>query len=99
MAADNLIFDPAFVTSTGKTIYQLVPAICAQDQFVRNRLPSLLEQERDAERVASGLAAQRRKPTIARIGREAWRMARWIADFCRFRRQIVVPLDPIEATG
>lgn len=25
-------------------------------------------------------------------------LQRWIADFCRFRRPIVVPLDPIDAT-
>ncbi|TIU44407.1 MAG: glycosyl transferase, partial [Mesorhizobium sp.] len=62
MAVDSLIFDPAFATAAGKTIYQLVPALCAQDQFLRNRLPSLLHQERQAEWTASGQAEKRRRP-------------------------------------
>ncbi|MBN9218245.1 MAG: glycosyltransferase family 25 protein [Mesorhizobium sp.] len=99
VAVDNLIFDPAFETSTSKTIYQLVPALCAQEQFIGARLPSLLAPERDAAWLASGLAVKRRKPAMARIGRETSRTARWVADFCRFRRQIVVPLGAIEAEG
>lgn len=97
VAVDNLIFDPAFATSTGKTIYQLVPALCAQERFVGAKLPSLLAEERDAARAASGLADRRRKPVMARIKRETWRTARWVADICRLRRQIVVPLGSIEA--
>ncbi|TPM88547.1 glycosyltransferase family 25 protein [Mesorhizobium sp. B2-3-3] len=97
MAVDNLIFDPAFTTSIGKTIYQLVPAVCAQEQFVGASLPSLIAQERDAAWVASGRANERRKPVMARIKREVWRTARWIADLFRFRRQIVVPLGSIKA--
>jgi glycosyl transferase family 25 len=95
IAVDDLIFDP--IVSAGKTVYQLVPALCAQDQFVADRLPSLLDQERDAARTASGLMIRRRKPTAVRITREAGRTIRWIADFCRFRRHIVIPLDPTEA--
>jgi glycosyl transferase family 25 len=95
IAVDDLIFDP--IMSAGKTVYQLVPALCAQDQFVADRLPSLLDQERDAARTASGLMIRRRKPTAVRITREAGRTIRWIADFCRFRRHIVIPLDPTEA--
>ncbi|WP_214472442.1 glycosyltransferase family 25 protein [Mesorhizobium sp. dw_380] len=96
IAVDDLIFDP--IVSAGKTVYQLVPALCAQDQFVGDRLPSLLDHERDAARTASGLMIRQRKPTSLRIRREARRTLRWIADFCRLRRRIVVPLDPIEAT-
>ncbi|TPK97050.1 glycosyltransferase family 25 protein [Mesorhizobium sp. B2-4-14] len=96
IAVDDLIFDP--IISADKTVYQLVPALCAQDQFVDDRLPSLLDEERDAARSASGLLPRQRKPTVVRIRREAGRTMRWIADFCRFRRQMVVPLDPIEAT-
>ncbi|MEI9420256.1 glycosyltransferase family 25 protein [Mesorhizobium sp. Cs1299R1N1] len=97
VAVDSLIFDPAFATSSGKTIYQLVPALCAQEQFVGNRLPSLVEPGREAEWVASGLAYGHRMPAIARIRREARRAARQITDLCRLRRQIVVPLAPVEA--
>ncbi|MFC3327284.1 glycosyltransferase family 25 protein [Mesorhizobium cantuariense] len=93
VTADDLIFTPAFPTSSSKTIYQLVPALCAQDQFVRDRLPSLLGPERDAAGAASGLAAKRRKPAAERIMKEAGRTARWIVDFYRFRRHIVVPFD------
>jgi glycosyl transferase family 25 len=96
IATDDLIFNP--VLSAGKTIYQLVPALCAQDQFVGGKLPSLLDQERDAARTASGLMGRQRKQMAVRISREAGRTARWIADFCRFRQRIVIPLDPIEAT-
>ncbi|MER8628884.1 glycosyltransferase family 25 protein [Mesorhizobium opportunistum] len=96
IAVDDLIFNPAM--SAGRNIYQLVPALCAQDQFVGDRLPSLLDQERDAARTASGLMARQSKPTAVRISREAGRTVRWIADFCRLRRQIVVPFGPIEAT-
>ena len=96
IAVDDLIFDP--IMSAGRTVYQLVPALCAQDQFVADRLPSLLDQERDAARTVSGLMTRQRKPTAVRISREARRTMRWIADFCRFRQRIVVPLDPIEAT-
>jgi glycosyl transferase family 25 len=95
IAVDDLIFDPT--VAAGKTVYQLVPALCAQDQFVGDRLPSLLDQERDAARTASGLMGRRRKPAAVRIRREARRIMRWIADFCRLRRQIVVPLAPVEA--
>ncbi|TSE01821.1 glycosyltransferase family 25 protein [Mesorhizobium intechi] len=96
IAVDDLIFNP--IMSAGKTIYQLVPALCAQDQFVDGRLPSLLDQERDAARTASGLMTRQRKPMTVRISREAGRTARWIADFCRFRQRIVVPLDSVEAS-
>ncbi|WP_082525554.1 glycosyltransferase family 25 protein [Mesorhizobium sp. Root102] len=96
IAVDDLIFDPTI--SVGKTVYQLVPALCTQDQFVGDRLPSLLDQERDAARTASGLMTRQRKPTAVRISREAGRAMRWIADFCRLRRQIVVPFGSIEAT-
>ncbi|MEI9426762.1 glycosyltransferase family 25 protein [Mesorhizobium sp. Cs1299R1N3] len=97
VAVDSLIFDPAFATSSGKTIYQLVPALCAQEQFVGNRLPSLVEPGREAEWVASGVADGHRMPALARIRREARRAARQITDLCRLRRQIVVPLAPVEA--
>jgi len=98
VAVDDLLFNPMLPVSANKMIYQLVPALCAQDQFVGDRLPSLLDQERDAARTASGLMTTHRKPTAVRISREAGRTMRWIADFCRFRRRIVIPLDPIEAT-
>jgi glycosyl transferase family 25 len=94
VAVDELIFHPALPTSANKTIYQLVPALCAQDQFVRSRLPSLLDQERIAAWVASGLAVKRRRPVAERIRTETGRVVEWIIDFCRLRRYIIIPLDP-----
>lgn len=95
VTADDLIFTPAFPTSSSKTIYQLVPALCAQDQFVGDRLPSLLAEERLAVLGTSEPAAKTRKPVGERIMKEAGRTMRWIVDFCRFRRHIIVPFDPI----
>ncbi|TGQ87067.1 glycosyltransferase family 25 protein [Mesorhizobium sp. M8A.F.Ca.ET.208.01.1.1] len=95
IAVDDLIFDPTI--SAGKTVYQLVPALCAQDQFIGDGLPSLLAPERDAARTASGLMTKHRKPTTVRISREAGRAARRITDFFKLRRRIVVPLAPVEA--
>ncbi|AZO56729.1 MULTISPECIES: glycosyltransferase family 25 protein [unclassified Mesorhizobium] len=97
VAVDSLIFDPAFATAAGKTIYQLVPALCAQDQFLRNRLPSLLDRERQAEWTASGQATKRRRPLSEKVGVEARRIAEWIIDHCRLRRHAIIPLDPPEA--
>lgn len=97
VTADDLIFTPAFPTSSSKKIYQLVPALCAQDQFVGDRLPSLLAEERDAISAKTGVPAKTRKPVAERIMKEAGRTMRWVVDFCRFRRHIVVPFDPIGA--
>ncbi|TPM36245.1 glycosyltransferase family 25 protein [Mesorhizobium sp. B2-3-4] len=97
VAVDSLLFDPAFKTAAGKTIYQLVPALCAQDQFLRNSLPSLLNLERQAEWVASGHSTKRRKPLVEKARVEARRAAEWIIDHCRLRRHAIIPLDPPEA--
>ncbi|MFA6155502.1 glycosyltransferase family 25 protein [Mesorhizobium sp.] len=92
--ADELVFNPAFATSASKTIYQLIPALCAQDQFIGDRLPSLLSQERDAEWVASGLGTKRRRPIGQKIRIETARVVKGIVDFCKLRHHVVVPLDP-----
>lgn len=96
-AADDLVFNPAFPTSGEKTIYQLVPALCAQDQFVGHRLPSLLVEEREAAWDASGLTIKRRRPVTEKIWTETRRVVEWIIDYCRMRRYTVVPFDPPEA--
>jgi glycosyl transferase family 25 len=93
-AADDLVFNPAFPTAGEKTIYQLVPALCAQDQFVGNRLPSLLVEEREAAWDASGINVKRRKPITERIRIETWRIVEWVFDYCRLRHYTIVPLDP-----
>ena len=93
-AADDLVFNPAFPTSGSKAIYQLVPALCAQDQFVGDRLPSLLYEEREAEWMASGLTIKRRKPMAEKIRAETRRIVEWMIDHCRLRHYTVVPFDP-----
>ncbi|MCA0034259.1 glycosyltransferase family 25 protein [Mesorhizobium sp. B263B2A] len=93
-AADDLLFNPAFPTSASKTIYQLVPALCAQDQFVGDRLPSLLYEEREAEWVASGLTIKRRKPVAEKVRVEIRRVVEWVVDHCKLRHYTVVALDP-----
>ncbi|WP_051355327.1 glycosyltransferase family 25 protein [Mesorhizobium erdmanii] len=99
VTADDLIFTPALRSSSSKKIYQLVPALCVQDQFVGNRLPSLLGRERDALCAVDELAVKRKRPATARILKEAGRIQRWIVDFCRFRRHIVVPFDSTGQTS
>lgn len=97
-ASDDLVFNPAFATSASKTIYQLIPALCAQDQFLSESLPSLLSQERDAEWLASGLGTKRRRPIGQKIRIETARVVKGIVDFCKLRHHVVVPLDPPQAT-
>ncbi|TPL75658.1 MULTISPECIES: glycosyltransferase family 25 protein [unclassified Mesorhizobium] len=93
ITADDLLFTPAFGVSSSKTIYQLVPALCVQDQFVSDRLPSLLGEERDAARTGNELVAKRRRPAAERIMSEGGRTVRWVLGFCRGRRHIVVPFE------
>ncbi|ESZ25981.1 hypothetical protein X734_17350 [Mesorhizobium sp. L2C084A000] len=76
----------------GETIYQLVPALCAQDQFLGDRalqLPSLLREKRDIQCAAG--TGKRRKTAIAKVKAEARRIGKRIVDFCRLKRRMVIP--------
>ncbi|MBZ9798890.1 glycosyltransferase family 25 protein [Mesorhizobium sp. ES1-4] len=100
LTADDMVFNPAFSPSGGKMIYQLVPALCAQAQFLGSigaGLPSLLDQERETARVASGLAIKRRRPFFEKMRVETRRIVEWVVDHCRLRRYTIVALDPPEA--
>jgi glycosyl transferase family 25 len=93
---DHLIFNPVFATSSSKTIYQLVPALCVQDQFLGVKavgLPSLLKQDRGDQRFAGGIDKRPRKAVITRIRTEIKRTARQILDFCRMRQEKIIPFD------
>ncbi|WP_319944211.1 glycosyltransferase family 25 protein [Mesorhizobium sp. AR10] len=93
---DHVIFNPGLATSSGKTIYQLVPALCTQDQFLGDKavgLPSLLNQERSDQWAASGMPKKRKKTGANRIKTEFNRLAAQIADFCRFRQEKIIPFD------
>lgn len=96
LTADDLVFNPAFSNLPSKTIYQLVPALCAQGQFLGPMaavLPSLLDQERDIKWVTSGLSTKRRRPAAERLRTEAGRIIGRVVDFCKFRRRTIIPLD------
>ena len=91
---DHLIFNPRFATSTRDIIYQLVPALCLQAQFLGGgpvQLPSLLKQEREEEWVASGMGERRHKPITAKVKIETRRLARQIVDLFRLRQEKVIP--------
>jgi hypothetical protein len=56
-------------TSSSKTIYQLVPAQCVQDQFLGDKaigLPSLLKSERSDRWVAIGMGQNTQDAGICR---------------------------------
>lgn len=96
VTADDLVFNPAFSSLPGKTIYQLVPALCAQGQFLSSMaagLPSLLDSERETKWAASGLAEKRRRATAERFRTEIGRIVEWVVDFCKLRRRTIIPLD------
>ncbi|MBZ9754742.1 glycosyltransferase family 25 protein [Mesorhizobium sp. ESP6-5] len=87
VAVDHVMFNPAFPTSSSKAIYQLFPALCAQDQFLGDiavGLPSLLSRERNAK--------TRRRPAGEKIRIEIGRIVDWIIDFCKLRRQMTIPM-------
>jgi glycosyl transferase family 25 len=93
---DHLIFNPTFETSSSKTIYQLLPALCVQNQFLGGGepgLPSLLKQDRTERWAASGIDKRRKKPPVIRIRLEIGRLARQFADFCRLRQWKIIPFD------
>ncbi|PAQ07882.1 hypothetical protein CIT26_17930 [Mesorhizobium temperatum] len=65
-------------TSSSKTIYQPVPALCVQDQFLGGKaigLPSLLNSERSDRWVAIGMVKRHKKTASAGGGRR--RSSRW----------------------
>lgn len=93
---DHVIFDPALATSSSKTIYQILPALCIQDQFLSDNatgLPSLLNQERRIQWSASGRTKRRKKAPLAKIAIEAKRIWWQIFDVCRLRREKTIPFD------
>ncbi|WP_027164292.1 glycosyltransferase family 25 protein [Mesorhizobium sp. WSM1293] len=92
VAVDDVVFNPEFSVLRAGNIYQLVPALCAQDQFLGDRalqLPSLLSEKRDIQCAAG--TGRRRKTAIAKVKAEARRISKRIADFCRLKRRMVIP--------
>ena len=93
---DHVLFNPKLETSPGRVIYQLWPALCAQEQFLgweMVKFPSLLKQDR-LERLASRDVRQRpRASPYEKIRRELRRLSLQFADLCRLRRWKIVPFD------
>ncbi|MER9377068.1 glycosyltransferase family 25 protein [Mesorhizobium sp. M0491] len=88
--ADEVIFDPSLPTSSSKTIYQLLPALCVQHDHVREKtsgLTSLLSEERLVRARAN--PAPKRSP-VEKLVVETRRVARQIFDICRLRREKTV---------
>lgn len=93
---DQLMFNPIFPTSSGKRIYQLVPALCLQDQYLGEKslgLPSLLKLDRVNAWKESGLAGRHAKALGKKITSEFNRLGRQIGNFCRMRRKMIIPFD------
>ncbi|PDQ17805.1 glycosyl transferase [Mesorhizobium sanjuanii] len=93
---DHVVFNPALATSSSKTIYQLVPALCLQDQFLGEKavgLPSMLKQDRGEQRDIIKKIKRRRKAGLNKIGIEIKRMAKQMFDFCQLRQETIIPFD------
>ncbi|KRB24282.1 hypothetical protein ASD99_28970 [Mesorhizobium sp. Root695] len=90
--ADHVVFDPSLPSSSSKTIYQLLPALCVQNDLVCEkafRLNSLLNEERLMKPRAN--SAPKRSPT-EKIVVETRRIGRQIFDICRLRREKTISL-------
>jgi len=97
VAVDDLVFNPAFPIMPSKTIYQLIPALCAQGQLLGHKtleLPSLLKEKRDMQWAVAATSEKRRKTAAGRVRAEARRLIRHIVDFRWKRQRRVIPFDP-----
>lgn len=86
---DHVIFNPRFATSSGKAIYQLSPALCVQERFLKTAgLPSLLLEERQDQWVANIKHRPRKTKTLAmRINAETRKLFGRIADLCQLKQR------------
>ena len=86
---DQVIFNPRFAPSPGKAIYQLIPALCAQERFLRAAaLPSLLLEERRDQWLAGVQSGSRTTKTLTmRIGAEARKLLSRIVDLCLLKQR------------
>ncbi|RWP00571.1 MAG: glycosyltransferase family 25 protein [Mesorhizobium sp.] len=93
---DHVVFNPGLATSSSKTIYQLVPALCVQDQFLGDKaigLPSLLKSERSDQWAAIGMVKRHKKTGANKIRTEVKRIVEQIFDICRLRQETIIPFD------
>lgn len=93
---DHVLFNPKLETSPGKVVYQLWPALCAQEQFLgreRVKFPSLLKQDRQEQLAPRGVRQRPRASLYNKIRRELRRLSLQFADLCRLRQWMIVPFD------
>ena len=93
---DHVLFNPKLETSPGRVIYQLRPALCAQEQFLgreRVEFPSLLKQDRQEQLAPRGVRKRPRVSLYNKVRREFRRLSLQFADLCRLRQWMIVPFD------
>ncbi|MGI2031626.1 glycosyltransferase family 25 protein [Rhizobium panacihumi] len=94
MAVDQILFDPASVLFKRLQIYQMMPALCIQDQFMGSKaeaLPSDITRAWEINRKRKTL-----KQKIIREGHRFWAQLTTFISGCRlnpFSRQINVRVD------
>ena len=91
---DHVLFNPELETSSGKMVYQLWPALCAQEQFLgreRVRFPSLLKQNRQEQHALGEVRQKPRASVYDKVRREIRRLSLQISDLCRLRQWVIVP--------
>ncbi|WP_296745153.1 glycosyltransferase family 25 protein [Mesorhizobium sp.] len=83
-AVDETLFCPTRMTCSRSTVYQLVPALCVQTQFLLgDGTPSLVQIE----------PPERQKRLLHKIGGEAWRA------FAHLRNGTLFQTDKVEAVA
>lgn len=91
---DHIVFNPIFSDPARRRIYQMVPALCLQDQFLGDRaagLPSLLNQERLDQWLTSG--GKPKKTLKKKLMTEIQRLASQFHNALRLRKARIIPFD------
>lgn len=91
---DHVLFDPTLATSSSETIYQILPAACAQGLFLKDKsieLASQIEQDRSPYQMKRNLLKKRRKTPLTTVKTEARRVGLQIANICRLRLEKTIP--------
>ncbi len=93
---DHIVFNPIFSVPAGRRIYQMVPALCLQDQFLGERavgLPSLLSQERLDQWLAGSGKSKPGKSLKKRVTTEIRRLVDQLRHALRLRQTRIIPFD------
>ncbi|MBN9547809.1 MAG: glycosyltransferase family 25 protein [Alphaproteobacteria bacterium] len=96
LPVDHVLFNSKLETSPGRVIYQLRPALCAQEQILGRegvKFPSLLKQDRQELLASRGVRQRPRASLYNKVRREFRRLSLQFADLCRLRQWMIVPFD------